>query len=210
VIVRAETRTELKRLIPPLGVLAVVCAIAITLTAALSRDEIAHNRRQAALDAIEAIVPAPYDNDPVADRLAVAAPGVFGRGGPVCVYRARRDGRPQGVVFMPVIARGYNGPIRLAVGVGADGTLSGVRVLEQHESAGLGDAVDQEVSGWILGFTGRSLDNTPAGSWAVRKDGGEFDQLTGATITSRGVINSIRRVLEFYAGNKKRLLEERD
>ena len=99
---------------------------------------------------------------------------------------------------MPVTARGYNGPVTLVIGISYSGTITGVRVGEQHETAGLGDRIDQNNSDWILGFENRSLRNTAVDGWTVRNNGGEFDQLSGATISPRGVIRQVKNTLDYY------------
>ena len=105
---------------------------------------------------------------------------------------------------------GYSGPIRLLVGVNADGTVAGVRVLSHRETPGLGDPIDAARSDWIHGFEGRALDDPPAAAWTVRKDGGAFDEFTGATITPRAVVHAVRRVLEYAQANREALFEPRD
>jgi electron transport complex protein RnfG len=198
-----------RRLHAGLAVILVAACLAVILaTVSLTQDRIEDNQRRTVLKVMGDIIPAPYDNDPLADARAVRDRSAFGRAAAVKVYTARQDGRVRGFVFMPVTATGYNGAIRLAVGIQRGGRLSGVRVLEQHETPGLGAAVDQRVSDWIHMFSGRSLENTPPGEWTVKDDGGDFDQLSGATITSHGVINRVRAVLDYYGSHRTRLLQE--
>jgi electron transport complex protein RnfG len=115
------------------------------------------------------------------------------------------NNQPVGLVFMPVIAKGYNGNIKLITGVSFDGTLLAVRVLTHQETEGLGDGIDHNKTDWINTFSGFTFENTLPGNWAVKNDGGSFDQLSGATITSRGVINAVRKSLEYYKLNRDRL-----
>ena len=96
-----------------------------------------------------------------------------------------------------VSREGYSGPINLLVAVNVDGTLSGVRVVSHKETPGLGDKIETNKDDWILGFVGKSLSNPSEALWKVRKDGGEFDQFTGATITPRAVVNAVREVLKY-------------
>ncbi|MGH8119599.1 MAG: RnfABCDGE type electron transport complex subunit G, partial [Gammaproteobacteria bacterium] len=124
------------------------------------------------------------------------------------VYRARLGQQPAGVVFSPITATGYSGKILLAVGISHDGTLLGIHVIAHKETAGLGDRIEPAKSGWITNFIGRSFANLPPASWAVRADGGTFDQLSGATITSRGVINAVRKVLDYFQAHRDRLYLE--
>jgi electron transport complex protein RnfG len=116
----------------------------------------------------------------------------------VTVYRARREGKPIALVMAPVAPDGYSGAIKLLIGIGYDGTLTGVRVSAHHETPGLGDAIDEERSDWIFGFDGKSLDNPPLDRWRVKRDGGAFDQLTGATITPRAIVKAVKKSLLYY------------
>jgi electron transport complex protein RnfG len=108
--------------------------------------------------------------------------------------------------ILPVEAHdAYSGDINLLVAILADGTVSGVRVLAHRETPGLGDKIDIQVSSWILSFDGKSLANPSLPQWKVIKDGGEFDQLVGATITPRAVINAVQRALQFFQLNRSKL-----
>jgi electron transport complex protein RnfG len=111
-------------------------------------------------------------------------------------------------VILPLeTAQGYSGTIRLLVGIDATGAVTGVRVLAHAETPGLGDKVDVRVSDWILGFNGRSLQNPDTSGWRVRKDGGDFDQFVGATITPRAVVGAVHDALQFFAANRDALLQ---
>ena len=123
-------------------------------------------------------------------------------------YRARLDGRASGVVLPLVAPDGYGGPIELLIGIDTDGVITGVRAVRHEETRGLGDAIEPEVSRWILGFDNRSLENTDDVLWAIKKDGGDFDQFLGATVTPRATIAAIHNGLQFFALNRERLLDE--
>ena len=189
-----------------LGLFAVVGTGVVALTHTLTHERILANERAVLERALHAVMPPEvHDNDLLADRIEVLAPDLLGTADPVPVYRARRGGRPVGVVLTPVAPDGYNGRIRLIVGIYADGTVSGVRVLSHHETPGLGDAIEAEKSDWILGFTGRSLGDPPPERWRVRRDGGDFDQLTGATITPRAVVKAVRNALIYFRNHRDEL-----
>ncbi len=169
-------------------------------------ERIAANERERLLRKLHVLVPpARHDNDLFADTLTVRDEILLGTSEPVTVYRARRGGLPVALVMAPVAPDGYSGSIRLLVGINHDGTLSGVRVVTHRETPGLGDAIDEERSGWIYGFDGKSLENPPAARWEVRKDGGDFDQLTGATITPRAIVGAVRRSLLYYREHREAL-----
>lgn len=177
------------------------CAVlAVGLLAAvhgLTRERIvaAEHRKELAL--LATVLPtALYDNDPIADVVTVSAPAWLGTAAPVQVRRARRAGEPAALV-LPVVAAGYAGPIRLLVGVSADGRILGARVTAHQETPGLGDWIEAERSDWIERFAGRSLADPPLPGWRVRADGGVFDQFAGATVTPRAVVTALARLLQY-------------
>jgi len=126
----------------------------------------------------------------------------------VPVFRARKDGKPVALAITPVAPDGYVGPIKLLVAISVDGTILGVRVLSHHETPGLGDAIEEKRSNWVLGFNGHSLSNPEDKGWHVRRDGGQFDQFTGATITPRAVVKAVHKALKFYELNKDKLFQQ--
>jgi electron transport complex protein RnfG len=143
-----------------------------------------------------------HDNNPVMDTMELAN----AEGKAVTIYRARKDGKVTGVAY-EIYGTGYAGEMKLMMGIAADGRLLGVRVLAHKETPGLGDKIEVKKGDWILRFTGLSLGNPPAERWKVKKDGGEFDQFAGATITPRGVVKAIHGGLEFFAANQTKLTE---
>ncbi|MBK7902116.1 MAG: electron transport complex subunit RsxG [Proteobacteria bacterium] len=147
-----------------------------------------------------------YDNDLLADTLTLRDPELLGTTEAVTAYRARFQGQPVAFVLEPVAPDGYSGTIRLLIAVTPDGTVLGTRTVSHHETPGLGDFIDAGKSDWMQRFTGKSLGNPAAARWRVRKDGGDFDQYTGATITSRAVVGTVGRTLEFFARHRDELL----
>jgi electron transport complex protein RnfG len=170
---------------------------------------IADNERRALLRSLNELIPHDqYNNDIYTDIVHVRDEDLLGTDEPVPVYRARMDGWPVALVFASVAPEGYNGDIRLLVAVRLDGTLAGVRVLAHHETPGLGDNIEAERSDWILGFAGKSLENPPPEQWKVKRDGGVFDQFTGATITPRAVVKAVRKTLLYYRSYGHDLFEK--
>lgn len=164
--------------------------------------------QRAVLDQLGQLVAADrYDNALPDDRFSFADNHWFPGGQEITVYRARRQNEPVAVVLKLIAPDGYNGDINLLVGINADGSLCGVRVTSHKETPGLGDDLETSRSDWILGFTGRSLSSPGSTGWAVRKDGGEFDQFSGATITPRAVVKAVHGALTFYAENQQMLFE---
>jgi len=171
-----------------------------------THERIEANERATLQRKLNRLIPAErYDNTLLEDTLQVTDTAVLGTGKPVTVYRARHGGAPAGLVMATTAPDGYSGSIRLLVGINVDGTLSGVRVVAHRETPGLGDAIEEDRSDWIRIFDGRSLDNPPLARWAVRKDGGDFDQLTGATVTPRAVIKAVRQALLYYREHQQAL-----
>lgn len=191
-----------------LGVFAVIGATLVGLSFEVTAERIAQNERDALLARLNAILPHDqYDNALLRDYIDLSAPDLLGSG-VTRVYRARKEGQPVAVILSPVVARGYSGDIRLIVGIRRDGRLAGVRVLSHRETPGLGDKIEAEKHPWILGFSGRSLDDPPETRWKVRRDGGAFDQFTGATITPRGVVAAVKKALLFYRSEAGGLFSE--
>jgi electron transport complex protein RnfG len=108
-------------------------------------------------------------------------------------------------LFAVTARDGFSGPIRILVGVEYDGTVTGIRILQHRETPGLGDKIESRRSDWVFQFDGRSISDPPATGWAIREDGGEFDQLTGASITPRAVIKAIRATLLYFDANREQI-----
>lgn len=170
----------------------------VAITHALTDERVAANEREAMLKKVAAIIPTDrMDNDPLQDLIEVSDPDLLGSES-TRVYRIRSAGQPVAVVLDPIVPDGYAGPIKLLVSILADGSLGGVRVLSHRETPGLGDKIETAKSGWVLAFDGKSLGNPPEEKWQVKRDGGIFDQFTGATITPRAIVNTVRNTLLFF------------
>ena len=151
----------------------------VTFFHVLTAERIEKNEREYMMRSLNELIPASaYDNDFFTDTIDVIDEELLGIDQGVAVYRARRQGQPVGLIISPQAPNGYNGVIRLLVGIYADGTLAGVRVVAHRETPGLGDGIDQQRSDWVEQFSGLPLASTPAADWQVKKDGGRFDQLT--------------------------------
>lgn len=180
-----------------LMVFALVGAALVAGTYVLTSERIAVNEHQALLRQLYQVVdPAEIDNDLVSDQRLVSDPLLGGQ--PLPVHLGRKQGQPVVAVYEAVAPDGYSGRIRLLVAVRADNRLGGVRVLDHRETPGLGDRIDERRSDWILQFNGLSLLNPIEDRWKVRKDGGDFDQFTGATITPRAVVGAVKGVLLYH------------
>lgn len=182
----------------PLIILAGLCAIILSITHELTHERISENIKIEKLQMIRAVMPPDFDNNIYDDLKVINYFDDSGTQMTTNVYRARRSDQPIGVVFMPIPAKGYSGTIYLSIGIHYDGTLSGVQVLKHQETEGLGGNIHQDKTDWLKLFANQSFDITPMESWAIKDEAGLFDQLSGATITSRGVINAVKNSLELY------------
>lgn len=174
----------------------------------LTHERILEQEKQRVLQQLNAIVPVTsYNNDLLEDRIEIVDETFFHHPAVVSVYRARMDGKPVAVLMNVTAPDGYNGDIHLLTGIDTSGTVLGVRVVSHRETPGLGDPIEIEKSDWILGFTNKSLPNTQDKNWAVKRDGGEFDQFTGATISPRAVVKAVHNTLLYFKANQQSLFE---
>lgn len=173
-------------------------------------EQIAVNKRNALLSSLHLLIkPEQHDNDIFTDIIKVTNKDLLGSHKPVVVYRARKNDQPVAVIINSVAPDGYSGNIELLVAILHDGTLAGVRVVQHRETPGLGDAIDAHRSDWIKSFEARSLTNPAKKGWAVKRDGGIFDQFTGATITPRAIVKAVHNTLLYYNKNSKLLFKEK-
>jgi len=194
-----------------LAVTAVVAVGIVALVHDSAAPQIEASRRARLLEQLTAVLgDVAYDNDPLADALQVRDPELLGTTEPLVAHRVRLHGQPVAVLLNVVAPDGYSGAIRLLVAIDPDSKVLGVRVLEHRETPGLGDFIESRRSDWIARFTGRALGDPPPSRWQARKDGGDFDQFTGATVTSRAVIRAVRDALEYFARHRTQLLTASD
>ncbi len=187
---------------------AIVGVTIVAVTQNNTHELIAENQRQELLRMLNELVPpSVYDNNPAQDVIAVRHRPLLGTPKDVTVYRARHGETPVAVVMTPVAPDGYSGNIGLLIAIDCQSNaLMGVRVLWHKETPGLGDWIETEKSDWILSFTGHSLTDPDELGWRVEKDGGIFDQVTGATITPRAVVKAVYNTLKYYDQHKADLL----
>ncbi|MCF7981257.1 MAG: electron transport complex subunit RsxG [Pseudomonadales bacterium] len=172
-----------------------------------TKDTIAEQRRMAEARALKQIIADDqYDNELLDDKLTLLNPSKIGQNGKGQAYIARRKNKAVAVILPVLVTDGYGGDMKLIVGIKQSGEITGVRVLSHNETPGLGDKVDARKSNWILSFSGRSLTNPPIKLWRVKKDGGEFDQFTGATITPRAVVKGVLKALTYFEEYRENLL----
>ncbi|MDQ7731115.1 electron transport complex subunit RsxG [Halomonas sp. SpR1] len=197
-----------------LGAFALVTAGSVALTRALTAERIethqlAYQHRQ-----LQEVLPQSLANTPVTQVLestfTLPNPEALGlqsdsqgwwvSDSETINESSNENSNESSAVILPVITRqGYNGEIRLLVGIDKQQRITGVRVTQHQETPGLGDDIERSRSDWITNFNGLGLDSLPQGGWAVAKDGGQFDAFTGATITPRAVVNAVHKALQYAA-----------
>ena len=185
-----------------LAVLAAVCAVLVATTHRVTAPRIAENEQayleaslQPVLEGIE------YDGKLSDSTITIPPPHELPGNQPATIYRVYADGKPIAALFIVSARDGYAGPIKLLIGVDGDGILTRARVLEHRETPGMGDAIESSKSDWIEQFNRRSLTDPAEEGWLIKRDGGEFDQLTGASITPRAVVKAIKETLIYFANN---------
>jgi electron transport complex protein RnfG len=185
-----------------LGAVALLASAALAIGNRFTATDIALRHAEDTRASLQQVIPAAvHDNDMLKHTVDVADTG----GHPVRVFIATKAGRTTAVAFQ-VVGQGYGGAINLMLGIDRDGRLLGVRVISHSETPGLGDNIELSKTKWILGFNGLSLANTPEKQWHVKKDGGRFDQFSGATITPRAVVKAVHGGLEFFSRHRDQLL----
>jgi len=182
------------------GMVAILAALVVSITAEHVETRTEAVRNQLLLREIGAVYPGEFDNDPLAERVADAALDL-----PMTVYPLRSKGELVGAAVVSTTPDGYGGPIALAVGMTVDGAVTGVRVISHKETIGVGDRIDQGNSDWLALFSGRSLEGSSSAGWKVTRDGGSFDELSGATVSSAAVVRAVHRMLRAYDTNRDRL-----
>lgn len=191
-----------------LGLFSITGTGVVAFTFEKTKHRIAENERAAMVKSLHALIePKEHDNDLYTDVIQVKDETLLGTEEPVNVYRARMKDKPVAAILNSIAPDGYSGRIHLLVAVRYNGTLAGVRVVKHRETPGLGDGIDIDRSKWILGFNGKSLSKPEEKAWRVKRDGGAFDQLTGATITPRAVVKAVKHTLYYYKANKDMLFK---
>lgn len=184
------------------AVFGALAALIVGLTWQWTHRPIADSRARHTIAELGRVLPVDlYDNRPHEDVIWRDTGG----GTPLPIYRARLDGVPSAAVLTAVAPDGYTGEIRMLVAVDAAGRVLGVRIIEHRETPGIGDAVARH--GWLSAFTGRSAADPPPDGWSLRRDGGEFDGITGATLSSRAVVVAVGRAVQYFATHRDRIFE---
>ena len=173
---------------------------------AITRAPIEASEAEAKLSLFKQIMPQEnFDNDILKDVVKIAPDPLLGNHTPSFANIARSNQKVAGVILEAIAHDGYSGDIKLLIAYHADGTINGVRVLAHKETPGLGDYIDIAHDDWIKIFDNESLAKTPAQQWQVKKDGGKFDYMAGATITQRAVVKAVHKATQYFEQNKQTL-----
>ncbi len=185
-----------------LGGFAMFAAALLILGDISTRNAIGERQKEDVMASLSQVIPDDlHDNDLLANTLEIAGPDHK----PLTVYQSIKNGKVNAIAYT-VTAEGYAGDIKVLMSVKKNGEIAGVRILSHEETPGLGDKIELDKSHWVLRFNGLSFAKLPESEWKVKKDGGYFDQFSGATITPRGVVHGIKTGLDFFAQHKSELL----
>ena len=189
-----------------LATIGAICAALVSTTFVLTHDRIAANE-QAWLE--QSLTPALaglfFEGGVSESMLIIPAPHDLPGSDDVIVYRVYAEQQPVAALLAVTARDGYAGPIRVLIGIEYDGTVTGVRILEHRETPGLGDRIVSSRSDWVFQFDGHSLGDPAAKGWAIKRDGGQFDQLSGASVTPRAVVTALRETLIYFDAHREDL-----
>jgi len=171
-----------------------------------SKPYIMKNERETLLRTLNSVLPAKiYDNDILNDIVQLTDEQFLGSNKSTIIYRARKNKKPVAAALKTIAPGGYSGEIVLLIGIQYTGEISGVRVVKHKETPGLGDNIEIQRSNWITSFEGKSLNRPKESQWKVKRDGGYFDQFTGATITPRAIVDAVHKALIFFKNNRDKI-----
>jgi len=186
-----------------LALIAAICTALVAATYQGTKERIAANEKALLEQSLQpALAGLFYDSGVSESRLVLPPPHDLPGNDAAVIYRVYAESEPVAALFAVTARDGFSGPIRILVGVDHSGVVSGVRILQHRETPGLGDKIESRRSDWVFQFDGRSLRDPLVETWAIRGDGGEFDQLTGASVTPRAVVKAIRETLIYFDANR--------
>lgn len=187
-----------------LAAIAAVCTSLVATTYHLTADRIAANDKALLEQSLHpALSDLFYDSGVSESRLVLAPPHDLPGSDEALIYRVYASDEPVAALFVVTARDGFSGPIRILLGVDLDGVVTGIRILKHRETPGLGDKIVATRSDWVHQFPGRSIGDPAVTDWAIRRDGGRFDQLTGASVTPRAVVKAMRDTLIYFEANRE-------
>ncbi|TCN80216.1 electron transport complex protein RnfG [Vibrio crassostreae] len=180
----------------------------VAVTHYLTKDQIKQQEQAQLLSVLNQVIPHYLHDNELFSSCTLVQAEELGTEQAMPAYIAKLNGEPSAIAIEAIAPDGYNGAIKVIVGMKIDGTILGTRVLSHQETPGLGDKIDLRVSDWILSFAGKQVTDSNLDRWKVRKDGGDFDQFTGATITPRAVVKSVKQAVQYVNQNNQALLAQ--
>jgi electron transport complex protein RnfG len=203
-IAKASTITALNLL-----VFALIGTALLAITYQLTHEPIARSEELEKLKLVTQIAPpTTYDNDIIKDNVQLAADALLGNDDTSIAYLGRLKDQPSIAVLQVIAPDGYSGKISLILSIRSDGKIGGVRVISHKETPGLGDYIEIAKNKWITIFDGKSLDDPKDDGWKVKKDGGAFDYMAGATITPRAVVKAVHKALQYFAQHREEMFKK--
>jgi electron transport complex protein RnfG len=191
-----------------LAAIAAVCTALVAATYQLTEERIAANEKALLEQSLQpALGGISFDGSVSESRIVLQPPHELPGNDPAIIYRVYAAEQPVAALFAVTARGGFSGPIRILVGVEFDGKISGVRILQHRETPGLGDKIEPARSDWVFQFDGHSIGDPVTPQWAIKVDRGDFDQLTGASVTPRAIIKAIRDTLLYFDAHRDEIFE---
>ncbi|AVF74985.1 electron transport complex subunit RsxG [Vibrio alginolyticus] len=180
----------------------------VALTQYLTNDQIKVQEQKQLLSVLNQVIPENMHDNALTQACTMVTSPDLGTLRAMPAYLATKNGEPTAIAIESIAPDGYNGEIKVITGIDNQGNILGTRVLNHQETPGLGDKIDLRVTDWILSFTGKQVTENNWNSWKVRKDGGDFDQFTGATITPRAVVKVVRNTVNYVNQSREDILSQ--
>lgn len=192
-----------------LALFALLCTALVAVVNSLTKDQIQAQQQLELLKVLEQIIPNDMHDNVLTDNCTMLH-NVEGLGtdDAMPAFIAIKDGKPVAIAMETIAPDGYSGAIKLIVGIAANGEVLGVRTLNHQETPGLGDKIELKKSNWVLSFNHKTINGVDDASWKVKKDGGDFDQFTGATITPRAYVKAVKNTLLYFNANKQQIFNQ--
>ena len=200
-------KTAVNRNSKILALFAIACTAIVGLVHSLTKDQIVFQQQQDLLRNLNSIITEDSYNNVIYRDCYILSGAALGTVDSQKVYRARNNKNPIAAAITTVAPDGYSGNIELLIAININGSVSGVRTLKHQETPGLGDKIEVRKSDWIKSFNTQKLANKNDSRWLVKKDGGMFDQFTGATITPRAVVRAVKNTVIYFNEHKDKIFE---
>jgi len=192
-----------------LATIAAICTALVAATYQMTAERIAANEKELLEQSLQpALGGISFDGNVSESRIVLQPPHELPGNEPAIIYRVFAEEQPVAALIAVTARDGFSGPIRILVGVEFDGRVSGVRILQHRETPGLGDKIESARSDWVFQFDKRSIGDPVTTQWAIKGDGGDFDQLTGASVTPRAIIKAIRDTLLYFDAHRDEIFEQ--